>query len=363
VKRFVKAEQIKNWYFHYERPISTISLVSGFAFDAIALKRVDLFIENFWIMVHLLTAALGIFFLTIYEKKVMKENVPGRMHFWLLIFIQFSFGGLLSVFLVFYFRSATLATSWPFLFLLVTAFICNESLRKHYARLSFQLSMLFISIYLFAIFFLPVVFHRIGPLMFIASGIASLIAIGVCVLALRFIAMEKFKKSRAFLIYSIGGIFVLMNILYFTNLIPPIPFSLKDAGVYHSILKTYGNYEVTYEPSDWWDYFRSYPVYHKNGNEPAYVFSAVFSPTLLNTTIIHHWQHYDEKARMWISIAKIDLPIVGGREGGYRTYTSQLNIPPGYWRVDIETERGQDIGRIKFKVEEAPETKLETDVL
>ena len=45
------------------------------------------------------------------------------------------------------------------------------------------------------------------------------------------------------------------------------------------------------------------------------------------------------------------MSIFGGRDGGYHTYSIKGNIIPGLWRVDIETERGQIIGREEFKIE------------
>jgi hypothetical protein len=42
--------KIRNWYGRYERPISSLSLVGGFIFGAVTLKRVDLFWENIWVV-------------------------------------------------------------------------------------------------------------------------------------------------------------------------------------------------------------------------------------------------------------------------------------------------------------------------
>ncbi|PSQ89940.1 MAG: DUF2914 domain-containing protein, partial [Bacteroidetes bacterium QS_8_64_10] len=42
-------------------------------------------------------------------------------------------------------------------------------------------------------------------------------------------------------------------------------------------------------------------------------------------------------------------------------YTFKRNIEPGAWRVDVETEDGLMVGRIRFQVERAeePVTNLE----
>ena len=143
----------------------------------------------------------------------------------------------------------------------------------------------------------------------------------------------------------------MVNFLYFTNLIPPIPLSIKDAGMYHSIQKNdANNYEVTYENHGWKDYFNLYPDYNEVPGSPVYTFSAIFSPKNLNLNILHEWQHYDEKQKKWTTESEINLSVVGGRDGGFRTYSMRSNIAPGKWRVNIKTQQGQTIGHIRFNI-------------
>jgi hypothetical protein len=82
---------------------------------------------------------------------------------------------------------------------------------------------------------------------------------------------------------------------------------------------------------------------------PLYVYSAVFSPTALNTNIVHEWQTYDER-RGWITADRISLPIRGGRGGGYRTFSTKSGLRAGAWRVNIETPNGALLGRLRFNV-------------
>lgn len=339
---------------HNERWISSLSLFGGFVFDALTLKRVDLFWENLWVGAHLGVAALGIILINLYEnrKDHLSERVSRIVHFWLIIIIQFAFGGLLSTFLVFYFRSGTLSASWPFLLVLATVFVFNELLKHHYTRLVFQTSVLFVCIYSFAIFIVPVILHKIGTGAFILSGLFSLVILMFFVFGLWYISRERFRKSKKLLLLAIAGITVLINVLYFTNLIPPIPLSLKNAGVYHSLVRTTdGNYVVNGENYGFWGFFKSYEVFHEVGGQPIYVYSSIFSPTSLNTQIVHEWQHYDETTKKWVVSNKTKLSIVGGRDGGFRTYSIKTMTTPGLWRVDVKTLQGQTIGRIKFEVQ------------
>ena len=299
-------------------------------------------------------AALGIIFINLYEnrKSRFSPKASGIIHFWLVMIIQFAFGGLLSVFLVFYFRSGTFSASWPFLLFLSIIFIFNELLKQHYSRLIFQTSVLFISIYSFAIFIVPVIVHQMGPEIFVLSGMLSLVIIWFFVICLRYIARERFGENRNLLVFTILSITVLINVLYFTNLIPPIPLSLKDAGVYHSIARiSADSYTAVGEPQGFWDFFRPYELFHEVKGQPIYVFSSIFSPTNLNTDVVHEWQYYDETTKDWINKGQIQLAIVGGREGGFRTYSIKTPDTAGLWRVEVKTPQGQLVGRIKFEVQ------------
>lgn len=344
-------EPIRNFYGKFERPISSLSLISGFIFDAFTLKRLDMLWENVWILGHLLIVGVFITLIHLRTSEVGDEKNPSKAHFWYVNILQFFFGGILSTYLVFYFRSADIFTTWPFIALLVIAFIANESFKRHYIRLSFQISLFFLSVYSFMIFLIPILTHQIGPWIFLISGLLSLVLIIFFLKILFYFIKDRFKESKKLILLLISGIFILVNFLYFTNLIPPIPLSLKDAGMYHSVQKTPdGNYFVTYEDYGWRGYFKLYPDFKSVPGEPIYAFSAIFSPKNLNITIIHEWQHYDEIQDKWITERVISLPVVGGRDGGFRTYSARSNLIPGKWRLNIKTEQGQTISHLRFNV-------------
>jgi hypothetical protein len=177
-------EPIRNFYARFERPISSLSLILGFVFDAVTLKRVDTLWENFWILGHLIIVGVFIVLIHVQDSGVGDEKNPRKRHFWYINILQFFFGGILSTYLVFYFRSSDIFVTWPFIALLVIAFVMNESLKRHYIRLSFQISLFFLSIYSFAIFLVPVVLHKIGMWVFLLSGALSLILISIFILVL-----------------------------------------------------------------------------------------------------------------------------------------------------------------------------------
>jgi hypothetical protein len=341
----------RNFYGRFERPISSFSLIFGFVFDALTLRRVDTLWENIWVFGHLIIVGVFIALVHIKENKGGDENDPTKPHFWYVNILQFFFGGILSTYLVFYFRSTDILATWPFIFILAIAFIANESLKRHYVRLSFQISLFFLSVYSFAIFLVPVAIHKIGPWIFLLSGLLSLVFIALFIYVLFLFIKDKFTKSKNTIFLLIGGIFVLVNVLYFTNLIPPIPLSLKDAGMYHLIQRNAdGNYTMEHENLGIAGYFQLYQNFKEVPGKPIYAYSAVFSPSNLNVTVIHEWQYYDELSKKWITETKIELPVIGGRDGGFRTYSVRYNLSVGKWRVNVETSQGQLIGRLRFNI-------------
>src|SRR3989344_3915611 len=151
--------------------------------------------------------------------------------------------------------------------------------------------------------------------------------------------------------FAFGGLFSSFFVFYSLNIIPPIPLALKEAGVYYSVTRTQdGNYILKGEPRAWYAFLKR-PVLHISQGAPAYFYSAVFAPTELKTRIVHQWEFFDESRGMWIVSSRVQFAIVGGRDRGYRGYSFKTNVAPGFWRVSVETERGQLLGRRQFKLE------------
>ena len=359
-------ESFRARYSRHERLISSLSLFGGFVFDALTLKRIDMFWENLWVIAHLAVAAACIILANRNARPPLAAAAPSheppypppapvsrpapRTPLWIVGVLQFCFGGLLSTFLVFYFRSGSLRTSWPFLLILAAAFLANESLKRHYSRLDFQASFFFLSLFSFAIFIVPVVLHVMGPLVFVLSGAVSLALFWMFLRVLRRLAPHSFSHGVHVLFASVAGIFLTINVLYFLNLIPPIPLSLRDASVEHSIARNAdGNYVVQSESAGLLGYFKLADEFHCAPGAPVYAYTAIFSPTSLSTRIVHEWQTYDAQ-RGWITTNRIELPLNGGRGGGYRTFSMTKQIRPGAWRVNVETPGGALLGRLRFNV-------------
>ncbi len=345
-------EELLKWY---EKFISPLTLIIGFTLDNFALKRVDFLWGNVLLFGYLTVAAVSIVLFHL----IQSGRLRGKFFLWILPFttiaIQFGFGGLFSGFVILYSHSAAYATSWIFVVLLAALMIGNERFREHYTKFAFQASILFVALISFMIFFLPVVTGKIGMTMFLVS---EAVAIGVTILFVRgfaLLAPEVFRESKWAFRKSAASILLIFNVLYFTNAIPPLPLALKDAGVYHSVRKSGDVYQLAAEPLEWYQKYLNYnTVFHRAPGERVYVFTAVFAPTNLSTTIVHEWEYYDEAAEKWVMKNSVAFAINGGREKGYRGYSILDNALPGKWRVDVKNG-GKLVGRVSFTVENVEE--------
>lgn len=335
----------------HERYLMPAAFFVGFIFDNFTLTRIDLLLDNIILFTYLILAGIGITVVNLYNSNRLRSRFIEPVARMSPLMVQFAFGGLFSGYIIFYTRSASLATSWLFILMLVLLVVGNEYFQKRYQHFSFQVSIFFIALFSFTIFYIPILLGTMGAFVFILSGFISIALILFFIYLLSLAMPERVRKSKKVLILSIGGIYLALNILYFTNIIPPIPLSLKSLDVYHFVDRTpLGNYSVLYERKEWYERFQKDYHFYSMAGEPVYIYSSVFAPTDLNTNILHRWQYFDLAKNEWTTTDLLKFSISGGRDGGYRGYSSKENITPGRWRTEVITERGQLLGRITFTV-------------
>ena len=355
---------MRNLYFRartlvieHERLLSYGGLIFGFIFDAIFFERVDLPFENIGIILHFVVGFVAIGLMQVRQDWYARHHLLGKLRLFLPFVMQFAIGGLFGKFIIFYSKSGALVQSWPFLIMLAVLFIGNESFRGRYEKLNFRLAIFFTALFSYSIFLVPIVTKEISDRSFILGSVLSLAIMVVIVRVLhRFI--ENIPWGEHMSTYgTMVGIFVAFHVMYFANIIPPLPLSLQDAGVYHSVERaSRGSYRATSEPQSWLAHLRLRDTIHMLPGRPLYAYSAIFSPTLLNTEVVHKWYRYDPVMGEWLLVQTVSLPIVGGRDNGYRTYSLRSQVAPGLWRVAVGTPRGQLIGRMTFEVVRATTT-------
>jgi hypothetical protein len=356
IRRYLpkSTEELIHWY---ERYVAPGALVVGFLLDNfIFLDRIDSLESYVLLSSYMLLAAAGIALIHLIETGRARHRLFLAIAPFVPVVIQFSFGALFSGFLAVYSRSASVAVSWIFVLGLAALLLGNERFRTHYTKLPFQIGVYFTVLFSFFIFFLPIIFHRIGSWMFILSGIVALLTIAVFLYVVRRLAPEVWREERTHVARVVAVIFVVFNILYFTNAIPPLPLALKEAGVYHSVVREGDEYVLTAEPVPWYKRYLLYNTeFHRLRGESAHVFTAIYAPSRLKTGVVHEWQRKSAEGE-WITESSIPFAISGGREKGYRAYSSKSSLSEGSWRVNVLTQSGQVIGRVSFTVVNASST-------
>jgi Protein of unknown function (DUF2914) len=328
-------KRIRGYIHKYEKYVTPVALVGGFVLDSLTLRRVDRWAENILLLSYLVVVFAGIALMRYSDTR--KELKYRSVIFTL---IQFALGGLFSAFTIFYSRSGSWVASWPFLLVLLGFMVSVEFMKRYYARFMLQMMVAYLALFSYLIFVMPLITKTIGPWTFLFSGAISLLIMWPYI--------QHVGERRNW--FGVMGTFLLVTVLYFTHIIPPIPLSLTDSRVTTYIQHMNGEYVFAPVEQPWYAFLPMADTIKITRGSPIYFYSSVFSPTTIKADIIHSWQYFDEKSARWVPVSRIRFPIIGGRQEGYRGYSVKSNVFEGVWRVDVETEYGQLIGRKRFVI-------------
>ncbi|MEX0828975.1 MAG: DUF2914 domain-containing protein [Nitrospirales bacterium] len=336
--------------------------LAGVTYDSLTLTRIDRLLDNLILLLYL--TVLGV--LVILTGRFQLGLIPsasGHSSWNPLVLVhraephlakglQFLLGGLFSAYAIFYSQSASLSTTAIFLGIILAFLIGNEFLQSRYSSLKMLVSLFALVTLSFLTFFLPVLTGWMNSTVFVIGALIT----GGIVWKIVHLTLQGLPNLSLRAIFNISfpafGLVIFCTFLYFMNWIPPIPLSLTFGGIYDRIEKNHDQYVLTYKKGPW------YAIW-KDSNDrvgietPVHCFSSVFAPVALQTTIYHHWQWrpFEEDASL-MTTDRIPISITGGREKGYRWYTTKRRVQTGEWRVNVETEDGRVLGRITFVAEE-----------
>lgn len=347
---------------HFMLPVI---LLGGFIVDTLTLGQVDRIFDNVVLIVHLVIVATTIALIFSAESRFGRRFKIRERESTITALMLFSFGGLFSGFTVFYAKSGSLISSWPFILFMIAVMLGTEVRKRYFQAMLLQISIFYIALFSYLIFSVPVLVRQMGPLIYMLSGATSLVLMVLYILLLKRLNRGAVVANRGKIASRIVAIFAIFNILYFLNVIPPMPLSLQYRFVYHDFYRIQAiEYRGGYEPAPNWQFWQKRSrTFHRFGTEPVYVFSEVYAPVRLNTDIYHVWQYFDPAKTRWVTTDRIKIPITGGRADGFRGFSKKTNVWPGAWRVKIETARGQTVGQFRFSIKNAsvaPETVQES---
>lgn len=335
----------------------TLAFFFGFLLDSITLSSVEQLFDNVVLATYVVLAMLSLSWLYASLSERLPEKISTLGKKYAPVVVQFSFGGLLSGMLIFYGRSGDLWVSWPFILMILVVIYYNETIKDRAKRLLYNLAIFYIALFSYVVLIVPVLTGKMGPWVFVGSGFLALIIMYWFVRFLYRLIPRFMELQMRAIVFTLGIIFASFNFLYFADIIPPIPLSLKDVGIYHSVIRfENGDYQLMYEEGSWWQFFKdSDKQFHPRTGDDIFCFARVFTPTRLSVDIYHSWDYYDPQLDEWIERARIPYAIAGGNERGYRGYTLIGNYQDGTWRCSVETGNGQVLGRETFTVDSSEE--------
>lgn len=319
---------------------------------------------------HAATIWIGLLYLSIVGVAIaMREWVVSRntataweqkMFSFLTFAIAYFSGSALSFVCVYAIRSAAFAVSWPLLLVLLVCILVNELVSSHQFRLTLDVGVFLVALLFFIVFNTPVLLTVQNDTTFVISVAIAITCSLLYIYMLRF-ASES-AEEEASRLYSLAvGIPMFIGMLYFLNVIPAVPLSLTEAGVYHMIQKNdSGAFLGTKENDTRILSALRTPVYHISSSDSgAYFFSSVSAPALLTAPISHVWEYYDPTVKRWVEKTTISFTLAGGRQDGYRSYSQKENVVDGLWRVVVKVDSKRIVGRVTFYIQSSKEGERE----
>lgn len=342
-------QRLLDYYEKNETKVDIAFFLGGFIFDVLTLSDVDDPLGIAQQIVYLGVIGLILFydFLTTHGL----AQVPARISkYWEYrnLAVHFLLGSLLSVYSLFFLKSSSIFSSIVFVALMMGIMVANELKSVQKAAVDLKVGLYVICLFAFFSMTIPVIVGFVGVTTFLAS-----ICLTAAVVYYAYHLLKKKVDNQKLLLrtlalpgFSVLGIFV---ILYFIGWIPPVPLTVQNMGIYHSVEKIEGKYLLSHENPSWRFWKTGDQEFIAEPGDKIYFFTHIFSPARFDDSVIVHW-YYKDPRQGWISTDKVPMRISGGRKEGFRGFSVKQNFTAGEGRISVETTDGREIGRIYFNV-------------
>ena len=206
---------------------------AGFGWDALTLERIDRLRDNVILLVYI--AALGtLAFVNIDRAGRLRHALLRKWKLYFPAAIQFLFGVLLSAYVLFYFRSASMTKTGIFVLVLFVLLIAVKFFRLDFSNPPLQAGLFFVATSSFLTFFLPVLFKKLNVYIFLSAVLLSVaLTVGGAYLLWRASLLSDRSVFHEILCV-VGALLVLLIGFYFGNWIPPIPLSARNLSIFHT---------------------------------------------------------------------------------------------------------------------------------
>lgn len=349
----IKTRLLK-FYEANEAKMDIAFFLGGFFFDVLTLSDVDDLLGVAQQIVYLLILGSILYFDFLGTHGLFQ--IPKRLErIWNYrqLIVHFLLGSLLSLYSLFFLKSASLWSSLIFILLLMGLMVANELKRVQQSEINIKIGLYVICVFSFFSMLVPVILGFVGIVPFLLSiALTGFTLYGVFALLRR--KIQDIRLLQRSLVAPGATVLALFFVFYFIGWIPPVPLSIQNMGIYHMIEKAEGSYIVSSEKPAWKFWHTGDQDFRAEPDDKIYFFAQIFSPARFSDSVILHWYYKDPKAG-WQTTDRIPMNITGGRKNGYRGFASKQNYSEGEWRISVETTDGREIGRIYFNVTKVTE--------
>lgn len=337
----------------HQKYAPVLFFIGGFIWDSLTLGRIDRLYDRVVLCTYLFSLSVCLYMYNVADDGKWRGTFFEKYEEYLPLAIQFFLGGLSSAFVIYFSRSVTFSKTFLFFVILVFLLFGNELLKHRISNKYLQFSLFFFVNFTFCTFFIPVLIKQMSTFIFIISG---LVALGTTLALIIFIYSVSPSTRREIhegkTLGLVIGMYIIINLFYHFNLIPPVPLALDTGMVAHNVKKINGDYQVTYQEEVWYKFWRENSLkYIYEPGTKVFVFTSIFAPTDLKKKVAHRWKWWNPEREEWEIADEIGYEITGGRDRGYRGFTYKNNIREGLWEVDVVTKEGQVLGIIDFEIE------------
>lgn len=358
-------DRLLKFYETNETKVDISFFLAGVLFDILTLSDIDDPISILQQVAYLLVIGLILTY-DFLEKNGFTQISPRIAKAWNYrdLAVHFLMGSLLSLYSLFFLKSASIFSSFVFIGFLVALMIANEMKSVQKSEINLKIGLYVICLFSFFSMMFPVLLGFVGWVPFLLA-LAATVAF---LYGVYWLLLKKVKDPNLLLPVLVApgsAVVIIFFAFYLMGWIPPVPLSVQKIGIYHGINKVEGQYMLSHE-NPWWKFWLNGDQnFVSQDGDAIFVFVSIFSPARFSDSVVLHWQ-YDDPREGWKTTDRIPMKISGGREGGYRGYASKQNYTEGKWRILVETTNQREIGRLGFEVKKEalpyPERVFETDI-
>ena len=341
-------EKITEFIRKHETTLEVAFFIGGFLFDILFISDPDDFFAIAQQAAYLLIIAALIHYEMLFRlHKWRPKDRYLKLWSYRDFALHFLLGSLLSVYSLFYIKSASIFSSFIFLTLLVGLVIANELSFVKTAKVSLKVGFFAICLFSFFAVLFPIILGFVGWTPFLLSALATVLILIAQIQLLERSQIDPVVLKKSITAPSVA-VLAVFALFYFLGWIPPVPLSVKAQGVYHKLEKNDGEFILSFEKT-WQPWQDSDKEFKAAPGDVIYFYAQIYSPARIADKIVLHWQMKDKRGN-WMTTDRVPLNIQGGRKEGFRGYAVKANYQPGEWKVSVETSIGTEISRYYFDI-------------